>query len=54
VITDAASLEKILDDGRQAFWSERHRTLVILDWWSSDGGTALRPQTGKAYFRQLE
>jgi len=53
-ITDRLSLEKSLDDGRQAFWSERRRTLVIIDWWSRDGGTALRPRRGRAYFRQLE
>ncbi|MGA8111943.1 MAG: hypothetical protein WB974_21045, partial [Acidobacteriaceae bacterium] len=41
VITDPASHEKMLEDGRQAFWNE---PLVILDWWSEDGGTALRPR----------
>jgi hypothetical protein len=53
VLTDSASLERGLRDGRQAFWSDRHRALVILDLPSEDCGTALRPAPGKTYFRGL-
>jgi hypothetical protein len=53
ILTDPASLERGLRDGRQAFWSDRHRALVILDLLSEDCGTALRPAPGKAYFRGL-
>src|SRR5579875_2265566 len=54
VLTDSKSHDKTLDDGRQASWNEAHRALVIIDWWSEDGGTAIRPRRGRAYYRQLE
>lgn len=53
VITDRSSLARQLRAGRQAFWSERHRTVVILDVLSEDGGTAYRPDSGKNHFRLL-
>jgi filamentous hemagglutinin len=53
VLTDPASLKRGLRDGREAFWNERHRVLVILDLLSEDCGTALRPTTGRTYFRGL-
>jgi hypothetical protein len=53
VLTDPASLKRALRGGREAFWSDRRRVLVILDLLSEDCGTALRPAVGKAYFRGL-
>ncbi|MGB9028842.1 MAG: hypothetical protein WCC27_01880 [Acidobacteriaceae bacterium] len=54
VMIDPASLKTSgLRDGREAFWNERHRMLVILDLLGEDCGTALRPALGKAYFRGL-
>jgi len=53
VLTDPASLERGLRDGRQAIWNDRGRVLVILDLLGEDCGTALRPALGKAYFRGL-
>lgn len=54
VLTDPNSHDKMLEGGRQAFWNEPRRSLVILDWFSEDGGTAIRPRRGRAYYRQLE
>jgi hypothetical protein len=53
VLTDPFSVAKQLRAERQAFWSERHRAIVILDRLSEDGGTAYRPVLGKEHFRFL-
>ncbi|MBT9330694.1 hypothetical protein [Paracidobacterium acidisoli] len=38
---------------REAFWSDAHQTLVIVDYKSEDYGTAFRPAEGKRYFNAL-
>lgn len=53
VMIDPSSRARPLREGRQAFWSERHRMIVILDFFSEDGGTAYRPDSGKDHFRLL-
>jgi hypothetical protein len=52
VLTDPASARRDLLEGREAYWSDVHETVVILDR-MSDGGTAFRPRKGKSYFRGL-
>lgn len=53
VLSDPASPQRPLREGRQAFWSDAHRAVVIVDWFHEDGGTAFRPVRGKAYFQGL-
>ncbi|HLJ76818.1 MAG TPA: hypothetical protein VKT75_05370 [Acidobacteriaceae bacterium] len=53
VLTDGSSSVKLLTHGREAYWSEVHRTIVILDSSNEDAGTAFRPFRGRAYFRGL-
>ena len=53
VLTDPLSVTKRFRAGRQAFWSERHRAIVILDVLSEDGGTAYRPDSEREHFRFL-
>jgi filamentous hemagglutinin len=53
ILTDPESAQRLLREGRQAFWSDAERTLVIVDWFHEDGGTAFRPTRGKAYFQGL-
>ena len=52
VLIDPASTQKNLREGREAYWSDLHQVVVILDL-ISDGGTAFRPRRGKSYFRGL-
>jgi hypothetical protein len=52
VLTDPASARRNLREGREAYWSDIHQVVVILDL-ISDGGTAFRPRRGKSYFRGL-
>lgn len=49
VLTNATE-SKALSGGRHAYWSTKHRTIVITDPSNSDGGTAFRPSRGKAYY----
>jgi hypothetical protein len=52
VLTDPAAARRNLREGREAYWSDVHQAVVILDL-MSDGGTAFRPRKGKSYFRGL-
>jgi hypothetical protein len=47
------SAASLLRRNREAFWSDAHRTLVIVDYESEDYGTAFRPAEGKRYFNTL-
>lgn len=53
ILIDPKSVAKELRGGRQAYWSERRQTVVVLDRFSEDGGTAYRPKAGREYFRLL-
>lgn len=53
VLANAESASRSLRRGRLAFWNDAHRMLVIVDLFSDDGGTAFRPEEGKAYFRAM-
>ncbi|HTR85354.1 MAG TPA: hypothetical protein VMI56_12810 [Reyranella sp.] len=43
-----------LDRGRKAYWHAPSGTVVIEDPANPDGGTAFRPDRGKAYFDELD
>lgn len=47
------SASKALRGGREAFWDDVSRTVVIKNPNDPDGGTAFRPVRGKAYFDNL-
>jgi hypothetical protein len=47
------SASKPLSKGRQAFWDDKSKTIVIVDPRSPDSGTAFRPRNGKAYLDNL-
>lgn len=49
----APSASKALRGGREAFWDNLSRTVVIKNPNDPDGGTAFRPFQGKAYFDNL-
>jgi filamentous hemagglutinin len=53
ILTDPTSARRLLRDGREAIWSDVHRTVVIVDGLHEDGGTAFRPTRGRAYFQGL-
>ncbi|MEG5129330.1 putative Ig domain-containing protein [Microcoleus sp. ARI1-B5] len=44
------SEEKELRNNRRAYWDDNTQVIVIQDPGDSDGGTAFRPDDGKAYF----
>jgi RHS repeat-associated protein len=50
---DSATAEKPLSGARYAYWNASDETVVITDPNSSDGGTALRPTNGYAYYQGL-
>ncbi|MDM9580199.1 polymorphic toxin-type HINT domain-containing protein [Nostoc sp. GT001] len=45
---------KNLERGRTAYWDNQSGTVIIIDPGDIDGGTAFRPDRGKAYFDNLE
>ncbi len=49
----APSASKALRGGREAFWHDASRTVVIKNQNDPDGGTAFRPALGKLYFDNL-
>lgn len=53
IMSDVATSQRSLRDGRRAFWSDAELTVVIVDQFHQDGGTAFRPSRGKAYFQGL-
>lgn len=50
ILTDPATVKRALLKGREAFWNQRCRAIVILDAFSDDGGTAFRPEKGDRLF----
>jgi RHS repeat-associated protein len=53
-IISSPSATKPLTRGRTAYWSDPHRTVVILDPANADLGTAFKPTAGRAYFDGLD
>jgi filamentous hemagglutinin len=48
------SAAKKLAKGREAYWDDGSKTIVITDPNSPDFGTAFRPKGGKAYYDNLK
>lgn len=44
------SEEKELKNNRRAYWDDSTQVIVIEEPGDTDGGTAFRPDDGKAYF----
>lgn len=53
-IMASPSASKNLAKGRQAFWDDPSKTVVIRDPSSPDRGTAFRPKDAKAYYDNLK
>jgi filamentous hemagglutinin len=43
-----------LPSNRLAYWNDQEQTVVIVNPHDPDGGTAFRPDDGKAYFDDLK
>jgi filamentous hemagglutinin len=48
------SEQKILSNGRSAYWDNNSGTVVIKNPNTTDGGTAFKPSGGKNYFDKLK
>jgi len=48
------SSAKKLAKGREAFWDDKSKTVVIKDPGNPDGGTAFKPKAGEQYFDNLK